>query len=469
MKRFGIFSVLVAAAAVLLLGACNDDNDGPKRPVDLPTEVTVGETTLELKSFYAMYFASYNMIFLYATPEEGLVGEEVLSADETLCVGLTPDFLNRTTDLLAGSSEGTLQVVNYCFGWDASFAEITLDTAAEILSAGELKVTYAAGELQATLASTLIDGSRYAFHMKAPFEYDTEQRPDNYMEIGEVREIKSAFFSDAADGSYLYFTPADLSGLDPTEYIPSGVTSCASLYFDESLMIGEEYDITKVTRPFEIRIDLNSVSGISTTHRIANGDLNGATGTFTVTKSGSVEGKFTVELDIRGLGSYDFKLRYAGVCDPFVAATKANEYGYAGETPEEIGSVIVDQRNGSKHAIWITCDRGVTDIEDFDNNWVSEFVRLEFSPVHPTIGVPVYDGTLIGFSQDDAAAIVYGSNTWNNMSSSIGALGNISVKLDESQSPAQAVIEFRAMKSTGTATQETVFSGYYKGKVTVVK
>ena len=41
------------------------------------------------------------MIFLYATPEEGLVGEEVLSAEETLCVGLTPDFLNKTVDLLA--------------------------------------------------------------------------------------------------------------------------------------------------------------------------------------------------------------------------------------------------------------------------------------------------------------------------------------------------------------------------------
>lgn len=469
MKKFGFLSALVVSAAALLLGACNDGNDGPKRPVDLPTEVTVGDATLELKSFYAMYFASYNMIFLYATPEEGLVGEEVMSADETLCVGLTPDYLNGTTDLLAGSAQGMLQIVNYCFGWDASFAEITPDTAADILSAGKLKVTYAGGELQATLVSTLLDGSRYDFHMKAPFEYDVEQRPDNYMEIGEVREIKSAFFSDAEDGSYLYFTPADLSGLDPTEYIPSGVTTCASLYFDESLMIGEKYDITKVTRPFEIRIDLNSVSGISVTHRIANGDLNGATGTFTVTKSGVVEGKFTVELDIQGLGTYDFKLRYAGVCDPFVALTKNNEYGYANETPEEIGSVIIDQRNASKHAVWITCDRGVTDIEDFDNNWVSEFVRLEFSPVHPTIGGSVYDGKLIGFSQDDAAAIVYGDNTWNNMSAAIGALGNISVLLDESKSPAQAEIEFRAMKSTGVATQETVFKGYYKGKVTVVK
>ncbi len=54
--------------------------------------------------------------------------------------------------------------------------------------------------------------------------------------------------------------------------------------------------------------------------------------------------------------------------------------------------------------------------------------------MHPTIGNSVYDGTLIGFSQDDAAAIVFEDNTWNNMSAAIGALGSISVKLDESQS-----------------------------------
>ena len=118
MKKIGFLSALVASAAALLLGACNDDNDAPKPPVDLPTEVTVGDRTLELKSFYAMYFGDYNMIFLYATPEEGLVGEEVLSAEETLCVGLTPDFLNKTVDLLAAPSEGMLQIVNYCFGWD---------------------------------------------------------------------------------------------------------------------------------------------------------------------------------------------------------------------------------------------------------------------------------------------------------------------------------------------------------------
>jgi hypothetical protein len=469
MKKIGFLSALVASAAALLLGACNDDNDAPKPPVDLPTEVTVGDQTLELKSFYAMYFGDYNMIFLYATPEEGLVGEEVLSAEETLCVGLTPDFLNKTVDLLAAPSEGMLQIVNYCFGWDEPYAELTPDTASGIVDNAKLKVGYAAGELQVTLSSTLLDGRKYAFHAKAPFDYDAELRPDNYMEIDEVREIKSAYYTDAEEGSYLYFTPADLSGLDPTEYIPSGVTSCASLYFDESLMIGEQYDIASVSRPFEIRIDLNSVDGNNITHRISNGDLGGATGTFTVTRSGGTAGKFTVELDIRGLGSYNFKLRYSGVCELFAAATKANEYGYAGLAQEEIGSVIIDQRNAAKHSVWITCDRGVTDIEDFDNNWVSEFVRLEYSPVHPTIGNSVYDGTLIGFSQDDAAAIVFEDNTWNNMSAAIGALGSISVKLDESQSPAQAVIEFRAMKSTGPATQEPVFGGYYKGKVTVVK
>ena len=56
MKKIGFLSALVASAAALLLGACNDDNDAPKPPVDLPTEVTVGDRTLELKSFYAMYF-----------------------------------------------------------------------------------------------------------------------------------------------------------------------------------------------------------------------------------------------------------------------------------------------------------------------------------------------------------------------------------------------------------------------------
>ena len=45
--------------------------------------------------------------------------------------------------------------------------------------------------------------------------------------------------------------------------------------------------------------------------------------------------------------SYHFKLRYSGVCEPFAAATKANEYGYAGLAQEEIGSVIIDQRNAA--------------------------------------------------------------------------------------------------------------------------
>ncbi len=102
-----------------------------------------------------------------------------------------------------------------------------------------------------------------------------------------------------------------------------------------------------------------------------------------MTRSGGTASKFTVELDIRGLGSYHFKLRYSGVCEPFAAATKANEYGYAGLAQEEIGSVIIDQRSAAKHSVWITCDRGVTDIEDFDNNWVSEFVRLGIRPCTP--------------------------------------------------------------------------------------
>ena len=248
------------------------------------------------------------------------------------------------------------------------------------------------------------------------------------------------------------------------------MTSCASLYFDESLMIGEQYDIASVSRPFEIRIDLNSVDGNNITHRISNGDLGGATGTFTVTRSGGTAGKFTVELDIRGLGSYHFKPVTPACASPFAAATKANEYGYAGLAQEEIGSVIIDQRNAAKHSVWITCDRGVTDIEDFDNNWVSEFVRLEYSPVHPTIGNSVYDGTLIGFSQDDAAAIVFEDNTMEQHERGDRRAGQ---HLREARrEPVARTGRDRVPGHEEHRSRDAgapVFGGYYKGKVTVVK
>ena len=191
--------------------------------------------------------------------------------------GLTPDFLNKTVDLLAAPSEG-MPRSSTTVSAGTNPMPSSRPAASGIVDNAKLKVGYTAGEL-AGHHPLLHAPRRSEVCLPREGSLRLRRRAASRQLHGDRRGARDqvGLLHRCGGGLYLYFTPADLLGARSHGVHPERRDELREPYFDESLMIGEQYDIASVSRPFEIRIDPEQRRRQQHHPSDLNGDLGGAT------------------------------------------------------------------------------------------------------------------------------------------------------------------------------------------------
>lgn len=340
----------------------------------------------ELKSVALMMVDEY--ISIAATPTEGITSAEaIFECEEFLFASVSPLLLNKEIDLMTETELYTVM---------STFADAYLESVApemtEEIKAGKATFTYADNTLTVKADLTLADGTLFSFHAVA--EEQVVVNTNTMTRGDEEKPVRAAFYM-AEDGmTALYFTPAEISYFeelyDTTWFVYLMVT-------DD--LVGKKTDITTVGEESLFMFGLSDQMDENNFIEIANYDLQGATGDFTITKNADGNYKAEINLTIDGKS---YTVNYEGACTPYdaVPVVKTN-YLVVGEEEFTVSAA--------------TLTKGTT-------VWSVELTTSSGKNLVFTAPESCFDGETYGFSQSADMTVTYDGVTYSKANGHNGTL-----------------------------------------------
>ena len=259
---------------------------------------------------------------------------------------------------------------------------------------------------------------------------------------GNTQPLRASFYLDDGDGNvYLYFTSAAI------EYF--GEIDLALDYFcivlNEDDLTGNEFDITNTNKTFSA-FYVNNTPNEEYTLMFDNTELDGATGTINVSRSGSDPASFTAEISVTFGNGTAISVSYDGTAvSADYVPEEPNEFTYNGAT-QAIQSVLVDKSDAD---IWHIYVSEVGNLE-----YVSEFEDM--GAIHITAPAEVFNAGPVGFSTyKEDLKFEYEGKTWQYKEDG-SVVGTLDVSLVEDQ----IVLDF---------TTYSDLSGHYSGTAVIVE
>lgn len=412
MRKFANFLMVITALA--LFAACNPEGngngDGEK---ELPVNsYSLSGTPTQLKSV-AVDMLGEN-IYIVASPTANLAtAEEIFESEEYIFVAVSPILVGKEFDL---KTESSLYTIMSTLG-GAPLKEVTPENNSEV-KAGTAKFTYEGGVAVAKATITLTNGKEFKLHLSA--EKEVVVNENTIARGSEKKPLRAAFYDEGDYSTTLYFTPAGLEYFDELKnaswYIYLGVSN--------RLIDGKAHSLADMdgTSSFEFGIidNINNMKSVE----IMAGYLRGATGEFTIAKTGAAT--YTANINITLLG-VQYVVSFNGECVSVLdkPEIKTNYFTYKG-TEYKISDAAL--ANGS--SVW--------------------FVYLDNSSNEPIVLCApesfFTSGGIFGFSQSADFTVSYGDRTYSKAN---GDNGTLEVSFDASNNEMSlhffnnADIEFR--------------------------
>lgn len=435
-----------AALAVAAFVSCEENTpETPDSPEDPSTPVTPPEETIypekemtfvvdgvESPVGSAFAFSHEGQITFTASPDNTTL-DEVFNG-EFIQVLVMPQALNRDINL----KEEILEI--YTWDDDTETMEITPD----MLESGSARMNHEEGTNTYTLLMSLAftDGTEVGINASAVMEEPAPEEGNTITINGNTQPLRASFYLDDGDGNvYLYFTSAAI------EYF--GEIDLALDYFcivlNEDDLTGNEFDITNTNKTFSA-FYVNNTPNEEYTLMFDNTELDGATGTINVSRSGSDPASFTAEISVTFGNATAISVSYDGTAvSADYVPEEPNEFTYNGAT-QAIQSVLVDKSDAD---IWHIYVSEVGNLE-----YVSEFEDM--GAIHITAPAEVFNAGPVGFSTyKEDLKFEYEGKTWQYKEDG-SVVGTLDVSLVEDQ----IVLDF---------TTYSDLSGHYSGTAVIVE
>ena len=248
----------------------------------------------------AFAFPHEGQITFTASPDNTTL-DEVFNG-EFIQVLVMPQALNRDINL----KEEILEI--YTWDDDTETMEITPD----MLESGSARMNHEEGTNTYTLLMSLAftDGTEVGINASAVMEEPAPEEGNTITINGNTQPLRASFYLDYGDGNvYLYFTSAAI------EYF--GEIDLALDYFcivlNEDDLTGNEFDITNTNKTFSA-FYVNNTPNEEYTLMFDNTELDGATGTINVSRSGSDPEQFTADISVVFGDGTDVSVSFDGTC-----------------------------------------------------------------------------------------------------------------------------------------------------------
>lgn len=400
-------------------------------PAQPDNTIVLGEQTIAIQSIFTGNFNGYKTITL--TPAKGVTTLEEIQLNDYdyFQVIVTPALLNKSFDVMTETEEFTIISL---------FDDPEFTIAPEVndgITAGTCQYTIEDSKATLIVDITLEDGRQMS--VRASCEVTPEPEMSEYISINDLKKpVRAAFYEIDPDGSVaLFFSPGEIETFDELETTIYYI----SLMLDGALLDGTQRDIASLSEDFALFYVDNASGDMKA---VETGNLEGATGTFSVKQDSEFEEIFTIELHfVLGDGT-KIDLKYDDECLTTEAAEeKANEYIF-NDNHIPINSVIVDKRNVEVYDIWLSGRFDITTIEEMQ----------DYGPVQISCPAECFNGSAAGFSvYPDQLAIIFGPTVYNFAN---GNTGTVTPLLIDSE----LTLDF---------TTYGELSGHYKGPVTIIK
>lgn len=332
-----------------------DEPSGPSYPENDMTfmlnglESPVGSAVAEVYDQYIMFTLS---------PETGYESfNDIYEAGaDYIQVLLLPEYFNRDLDVLTES------VVIYGWrGMDETYLQIHADAGRELLESGYVRVDEVGEDTYSVCMSlSFVNLNEVGARATATLAEPAPEETNTITVNGNTEPVRAAFYMDYDDTYvYLYFTSAAI------EYF--GEIDSAFDYFGLALEVddltGNPIDITTTDKYFYLFYMDNLTGNMPVT---MTGDLQGATGSVSVSRSASDPEQFTADITVTFGDGTEVIVDFEGsALSVDYAPEEPNEYTYDGMT-EAIQSVLVDKTGGDIWEIWVSAVGGMELPEEFE-------------------------------------------------------------------------------------------------------
>lgn len=351
-----------------------------------PNTYSINGQVADLKST-AIMMVDEN-ISIVATPTEGVgSAEEMFECEEFLFTSVSPLLVGKEFDLMTETELYTVM---------STFADAFIGAAApgmvDELKAGHASFEYEENTLVVKAELTLADGTLFSFHAVAQ---EAVQVNENTMIRGEEQKPVRAAFYMAEDGmTALYFTPGEIGYFDELY----DTTWFVYLMISDDL-VGQKFDITTVGEESLFMFGMSDQLDENHYVEIANYDLQGATGDFTVTKNS--DGNYTAEINIT-VNGVSYTVAYEGDCTSYDAVPEVKtNYLLCGEEEFQITAA--------------TLTKG-------DTVWSVELTTTSGKNLAFTAPESCFDGETYGFSQSADMTVTYDGVTYSKANGHSGTL-----------------------------------------------
>lgn len=388
MKKF-----LLYAAIVAIFAACNPDEGGKGG-----NSGNSGVSSAELsENSYAIdgkvsQFGSTAVLMLgdnisiVATPTAGVAtAEAILECDEYLFASVNPLLLDKSFDLKSESSLFTF--ISTLSG--AQLESVAPDMTNEI-SAGTAKFTYENKILVVKADLTLVSGTTLSLYARAEQQVVVNE---NTMSCGNTKKVvRSAFYMEEGGKTALYFGSGEVEYFEEFE----NVVWQTYIMVDNAFVDGVKHNVDASSIEAFGMVDLlNESNSVA----IDADNLQGATGSYTISKTG--DGAYSVEIAVM-VNGLSYAVSFVGEC---VSVDLAPEV--------KSNYLLFDNKEYSISAATLTKGESV---------WSVEFVTSSGKSLLLTAPAKCFDGNTYGFSQSADLTLSYDGVTYSKANGYSGSL-----------------------------------------------
>lgn len=399
MKKMMKFLWLLTATLLISgFASCSDDDDntpepGPNPPVPevsiyptTPNTFVVNGEQTPVGTTFVNNYEGYVLISVSPTVTDDY---NELVEGKFLQVMVLPQFLNKEINL----KEQELTI-------NASEGEEAFPITPSQLESGSCKIEYDETTNKYTLlmAMTMTDGTEVGINASAIMTDETPEEGSTITVNDKTDPIRAQFYLDNEGLVYLYFTSAGVVSF-------SEMQEAAMDYFyvvmSEDDLTGNPIDITKISNTFMAGY-VNQVTGANLS--VMTGELDGATGTVSVSRDATDNTKFTADIDVAFGDGTHVVVAFDGNCMSVNdVPEEPNEMTVNGAT-EQIQSALVDKTDPEIWHIYLSSVGGLEDEGEF----------IDMGAFHITAPAEVFNaGYGAGFSTyKDVLKFEYEGNTW---------------------------------------------------------
>ncbi len=415
MKRTkNLLWLLAATLFIFGTASCSDDNEGtpdpdpePPTPVEsiYPTTPNTFVVNGEETSVGTTFVNNYDgQVLISVSPTVTDDYNELLEG-KFLQILVLPQFLNQEIDLkeqelTINASDGT-----------QSFA-ITPSS----LQSGSCKIEYdkTTNEYTLLMAMTMNDGTEVGINASAIMADETPEEGSTIAVNDKTDPIRASFYLDNEGLVYLYFTSGEVVSFDEMSEL-----ACDYFYvvLSEDDLTGNPIDITTMENMFMAGY-VSQMTGDNVS--VMTGELEGATGTVSVSRDATDNTKFTADVNVTfGEGTHVVVAFDGNSVSVNYVPEEPNEMTVNGAT-EQIQSALVDKTDPDTWHIYLSSVGGL--------EYESEFIDM--GAFHITAPAKAFNaGYGIGFSQyqDGGLKFEYEGNTWQYVD--VDSRGTLTVDL----------------------------------------